>query len=96
MDDKVVLRAAGLCLEMRRVSRTYGQGASQVHALYEVDLTVQAGEMVAVMGPSGRVSRRRRPAAGCWPAATPPPSPASLWSNPPETAQGGAASYRFR
>jgi putative ABC transport system ATP-binding protein len=40
-------------LEMRRVSRTYGQGASQVHALYEVDLTVQAGEMVAVMGPSG-------------------------------------------
>ena len=53
MDDKVVLRAAGLCLEMRRVSRTYGQGASQVHALYEVDLTVQAGEMVAVMGPSG-------------------------------------------
>ncbi|MFZ0083172.1 MAG: ABC transporter ATP-binding protein [Trebonia sp.] len=40
-------------LEMRRVCRTYGQGASQVHALYEVDLTVQAGEMVAVMGPSG-------------------------------------------
>ena len=28
-------------LEMRRVSRTYGQGAAQVHALYEVDLTVR-------------------------------------------------------
>jgi len=40
-------------LEMRRVSRTYGQGASQVHALYEIDLTVRTGEMVAVMGPSG-------------------------------------------
>ena len=40
-------------LEMRRVSRTYGQGSSEVHALHDVDLTVQAGEMVAVMGPSG-------------------------------------------
>ncbi len=40
-------------LEMRGVSRTYGQGASEVHALYDVDLTVHAGEMVAVTGPSG-------------------------------------------
>ena len=40
-------------LEMRRVSRTYGQGAAEVHALHDVELTVTAGEMVAVMGPSG-------------------------------------------
>jgi putative ABC transport system ATP-binding protein len=40
-------------LEMRQVSRTYGQGAAEVHALYRVDLAVRAGEMVAVMGPSG-------------------------------------------
>ena len=40
-------------LEMRKVSRTYGQGAAEVHALHDVDLTVRAGEMVAVMGPSG-------------------------------------------
>jgi putative ABC transport system ATP-binding protein len=40
-------------LEMRQVSRTYGQGAAEVHALHDVDLTVHAGEMVAVMGPSG-------------------------------------------
>jgi putative ABC transport system ATP-binding protein len=40
-------------LEMRRVSKTYGQGAAEVHALHEVDLTVDAGTMVAVMGPSG-------------------------------------------
>lgn len=40
-------------LEMRRVSRTYGRGVAQVHALADVDLTVEAGEMVAVMGPSG-------------------------------------------
>ena len=40
-------------LEMRRVSRTYGQGAAEVHALQDIDLTVDAGAMVAVMGPSG-------------------------------------------
>jgi len=40
-------------LEMRHVSRTYGQGADEVHALQDVDLMVEAGSMVAVMGPSG-------------------------------------------
>jgi putative ABC transport system ATP-binding protein len=40
-------------LEMRSVSKTYGAGAAEVHALREVDLLVQPGEMVAVMGPSG-------------------------------------------
>jgi putative ABC transport system ATP-binding protein len=40
-------------LEMRHVSRTYGEGANEVHALNDVDLTVEAGSMVAVMGPSG-------------------------------------------
>jgi len=40
-------------LEMRHVSRTYGQGAGEVLALQDVDLAVEAGSMVAVMGPSG-------------------------------------------
>jgi putative ABC transport system ATP-binding protein len=40
-------------LEMRRVSRVYGQGAAEVKALQGIDLTVAAGAMVAVMGPSG-------------------------------------------
>ena len=40
-------------LEMRHVSRSYGQGAAEVHALNDVDLAVEAGSMVAVMGPSG-------------------------------------------
>jgi putative ABC transport system ATP-binding protein len=38
---------------LRRVSRVYGSGASEVHALREVDLSVSVGELVAVMGPSG-------------------------------------------
>ena len=35
------------------MSKIYGQGAAEVHALCEVDLRVGAGTMVAVMGPSG-------------------------------------------
>jgi putative ABC transport system ATP-binding protein len=40
-------------LELRRVSKVYGAGPSEVHALCEVDLSVDRGELVAVMGPSG-------------------------------------------
>ncbi|MCX4974613.1 ABC transporter ATP-binding protein [Streptomyces sp. NBC_00620] len=40
-------------LELRGITKVYGAGAAQVHALTGVDLTVRAGEMVAVMGPSG-------------------------------------------
>jgi putative ABC transport system ATP-binding protein len=40
-------------LELRLVSKVYGQGAAEVHALREVDLEVDPGMMVAVMGPSG-------------------------------------------
>jgi len=40
-------------LELRQVSKVYGQGAAEVHALREVDLEVDPGMMVAVMGPSG-------------------------------------------
>ena len=40
-------------LDMQQVSKTYGSGAAEVHALVAVDLTVGAGELVAIMGPSG-------------------------------------------
>jgi putative ABC transport system ATP-binding protein len=40
-------------LELAKVSRTFGRGATAVAALRDVDLTVSAGEFVAVMGPSG-------------------------------------------
>lgn len=40
-------------LELRSVSRRYGQGASEVSALSDVSMCVDAGELVAVMGPSG-------------------------------------------
>jgi putative ABC transport system ATP-binding protein len=40
-------------LELRQVSKSYGQGSAKVHALHEVSLTADEGAMVAVMGPSG-------------------------------------------
>jgi putative ABC transport system ATP-binding protein len=40
-------------LELSAVSKSYGQGGAEVHALREVSLATGAGEMVAVMGPSG-------------------------------------------
>jgi len=40
-------------LRMRGVTRTHGTGVSAVHALDDVDLDIDEGELVAVMGPSG-------------------------------------------
>ena len=40
-------------LELRRVSKSYGAGATEVHALSDVDLAVERGSLVAVMGPIG-------------------------------------------
>jgi putative ABC transport system ATP-binding protein len=40
-------------LKLRQVSKVYGEGPSEVQALVEVDLAVDGGELVAVMGPSG-------------------------------------------
>jgi putative ABC transport system ATP-binding protein len=42
-------------LELRQVSKVYGEGSAQVHALRDVDLAVAPGELVAIMGPSGSV-----------------------------------------
>jgi putative ABC transport system ATP-binding protein len=40
-------------LELHQVSKVYGSGPTEVQALSEVDLSVERGELVAVMGPSG-------------------------------------------
>ena len=40
-------------LELRDVSKVYGEGPTEVDALRDVSLSVDASELVAVMGPSG-------------------------------------------
>jgi putative ABC transport system ATP-binding protein len=40
-------------LELRDISKVYGEAAAEVHALDRIDLSVEAGSLVAVMGASG-------------------------------------------
>ncbi|MGH6865622.1 MAG: macrolide ABC transporter ATP-binding protein, partial [Methyloceanibacter sp.] len=40
-------------IELRNVSKTYGQGEAEVRALDRIALRIGEGEFVAVMGPSG-------------------------------------------
>ena len=40
-------------LELRGIHQLYGTGDAQVHALRGIDLTVMAGDYLAIMGPSG-------------------------------------------
>ena len=49
---KVVCTAMSY-LELQGVSKTYGEGATEVHALSDIELSVDVGSLVAVMGASG-------------------------------------------
>jgi putative ABC transport system ATP-binding protein len=49
----VIERIDAPVLELRAVTKRYGSGPTEVRALTDVDLVVEAGELVAVMGPSG-------------------------------------------
>lgn len=40
-------------LELHQVSKVYGEGQTAVCALWQVNLSVKRGELVAIMGPSG-------------------------------------------
>ena len=42
-----------LVIEITKLTKTYGEGDIAVHALKELDLQVERGEFVAIMGPSG-------------------------------------------
>jgi putative ABC transport system ATP-binding protein len=45
--------AATPVIELSQVSKIYGEGEAQVRALRGIDLRIDSGEFIAVMGPSG-------------------------------------------
>ena len=52
-------------IEFRQVSKVYNPGEAEVHALDRVDLTIEEGEMVAIMGPSGSGKSTMMNIIGC-------------------------------
>ncbi len=52
-------------IELKRVTKTYGKGATALQALSGVDLTIEQGDFVAIMGPSGSGKSTAMNMLGC-------------------------------
>ena len=59
-----------LVIEITKLTKTYGEGDIAVHALKELDLQVERGDFVAIMGPSGSGKSTLMNIIGCLDRAT--------------------------
>ena len=57
-------------IEMANVTKVYGEGEIAVHALHDLDLQINGGEFVAIMGPSGSGKSTLMNIIGCLDRAT--------------------------
>ena len=57
-------------IELRNISKVYGQGQAEMIALHGVDLKIYRGEFVSVMGPSGSGKSTCMNILGCMDQAT--------------------------
>ena len=62
--------SAGRVIELRNVSKVYGMGDVQVHALHNVSLRIERGDFVAIMGASGSGKSTLMNIIGCLDAPT--------------------------
>jgi putative ABC transport system ATP-binding protein len=56
---------SGPVIELRAITKTYGAGETAVHALAGVDLVVESGDYVAIMGASGSGKSTLMNIVGC-------------------------------
>jgi putative ABC transport system ATP-binding protein len=65
-----LIRSEGPIIEFSGVSKVYGTGLAAMQALRGIDLSIDAGDFVAVMGPSGSGKSTCLNIAGCLDAPT--------------------------
>lgn len=56
---------SGALIQLRNISRVYGKGEAQVKALDRINLDIEEGEFVAIMGPSGSGKSTAMNVIGC-------------------------------
>jgi putative ABC transport system ATP-binding protein len=69
-EDRTVPGARRPAIQLDAIRKTYGEGDTAVHAIERVDLTVNRGEYIAIMGASGSGKSTLMNIVGCLDAPT--------------------------